>query len=66
MNYPMDGPTYDQIREIGAWQRALTERIANELQVIQSQGPTRISGMEQEIDAAAKAAIVKWAESLQA
>lgn len=59
-----NGPTYAQLGRIGHWLGDLTNRIESELQAIQSRGPTRISGMDLELDRAAEAAIRKWAGEL--
>lgn len=61
----VEGPTYDQMTRLGQVAEALTWRTVVALREIQSRGPTRISGMAQEVDMAMREAVRKWAKELE-
>lgn len=61
----MDGPTHTQLVHLGELLKNFHIRVINELEEIQRGGPTRVSGMIQEVDFALKKAVCNWAEEIR-
>lgn len=55
---------YTQMVRLIQLQEQFSVRVLNALEKKQSQGPTRVSGMVQEVDLAMKEAIKQWAKEL--
>lgn len=61
-----NGPNYEQMMHLfKKWGSDFTCRVLRKLQDRQLSGPTRISGMDKEVDLSAQEAIKEWADELR-